>query len=58
MRLLSSVENIAEMTAIGLGLPRDTIKEAGKYGRVYIHALQDYTLTWFTQSTFTWSYCI
>ncbi|KAG8219534.1 Clavaminate synthase-like protein [Butyriboletus roseoflavus] len=28
----NAVENIAEMTAIGLGLPRDTIKEAGKYG--------------------------
>ncbi|KAF9225484.1 Clavaminate synthase-like protein [Gyrodon lividus] len=27
-----SVENIAEMTAIGLGLPRETIKDAGKYG--------------------------
>ncbi|KAG9314083.1 Clavaminate synthase-like protein [Chiua virens] len=27
-----AVENIAEMTAIGLGLPRETIKDAGKYG--------------------------
>jgi len=27
-----AVENVAEMTAIGLGLPRETIKEAGKYG--------------------------
>ncbi|KAF8445619.1 Clavaminate synthase-like protein [Boletus edulis BED1] len=27
-----AVENVAEMTAIGLGLPRDTIKGAGKYG--------------------------
>ncbi|KAF8560063.1 Clavaminate synthase-like protein [Imleria badia] len=27
-----AVENIAEMIAIGLGLPRDAIKEAGKYG--------------------------
>ncbi|KAJ8588397.1 Clavaminate synthase-like protein [Rhizopogon salebrosus TDB-379] len=28
----NAVENIAEMTAIGLGLPRDFIKDAGKYG--------------------------
>ncbi|KAG2076908.1 Clavaminate synthase-like protein [Suillus decipiens] len=28
----NAVENIAEMTAIGLGLPREFIKDAGKYG--------------------------
>lgn len=28
----TAVENIAEMTAIGLGLPREFIKDAGKYG--------------------------
>ncbi|KAG1754898.1 Clavaminate synthase-like protein [Suillus paluster] len=28
----NAVENIAEMTAIGLGLPRGFIKDAGKYG--------------------------
>jgi isopenicillin N synthase-like dioxygenase len=27
-----AVENVAEMAAIGLGLPRETFKEAGKYG--------------------------
>ncbi|KAH0838046.1 Clavaminate synthase-like protein [Lanmaoa asiatica] len=32
--MMDAVENIAEMTAIGLGLPRDTIKGAGKYGQV------------------------
>ena len=30
----NSVENIAEMAAIGLGLPREFIKDAGKYGSV------------------------
>ena len=30
----TSVENIAEMAAIGLGLPRGFIKDAGKYGSV------------------------
>jgi hypothetical protein len=35
----NSVENIAEMTAIGLGLPRDFIKDAGKYGLVtYVYS--------------------
>ena len=53
VRFLSSVENIAEMTAIGLGLPRDTIKEAGKYGQVHIHPLHDHTLTRFAQSSST-----
>ncbi|KAI9060553.1 Clavaminate synthase-like protein [Trametes sanguinea] len=28
----TAVENLAEMAAIGLGLPRDTFKEAGRYG--------------------------
>lgn len=27
-----SVEDLADMTSIGLGLPRDTFREAGKYG--------------------------
>jgi isopenicillin N synthase-like dioxygenase len=40
-----AVENIAEMTAIGLGLPRDAIKEAGKYGQVHVRPLHDHTLT-------------
>jgi hypothetical protein len=26
------VEDLAEMAAIGLGLPKETFKEAGKYG--------------------------
>jgi hypothetical protein len=29
---LSRVEDLAEMAAMGLGLPRSTFKEAGKYG--------------------------
>ncbi|KAI0660332.1 Clavaminate synthase-like protein [Cubamyces menziesii] len=28
----TAVENLAEMAAIGLGLPRETFKEAGRYG--------------------------
>ncbi|EIW87012.1 Clavaminate synthase-like protein [Coniophora puteana RWD-64-598 SS2] len=28
----AAVENVAEMTAIGLGLPRSSLKDAGKYG--------------------------
>ncbi|KZT30892.1 Clavaminate synthase-like protein [Neolentinus lepideus HHB14362 ss-1] len=28
----NAVENICEMAAVGLGLPRETFKEAGKYG--------------------------
>lgn len=28
----SAVQNLAEMTAVGLGLPAETFKEAGKYG--------------------------
>ena len=31
----TSVENLGEMAAVGLGLPRETFKEAGRYG--YIH---------------------
>jgi hypothetical protein len=27
-----SVENLAEMAAVGLGLPGNTFKDAGKYG--------------------------
>lgn len=46
------------MTAIGLGLSRATIKEAGKYGRVYTYPLQDYALTGFTQTALAWSYSI
>ena len=29
-----SVANLAEMTAIGLGLPTETFRDAGKYGYV------------------------
>jgi hypothetical protein len=35
----NSVENIAEMIAIGLGLPREFIKDAGKYGSVLYMSL-------------------
>ena len=42
--LSSSVEDVAEMIAVGLGLPRDTIKEAGKYGQACIYSLRDYLL--------------
>jgi hypothetical protein len=30
--LCYSVEDLADMTSIGLGLPRNTFREAGKYG--------------------------
>jgi isopenicillin N synthase-like dioxygenase len=30
----TAVENLAEMTAIGLGLPQSTFKDAGRYGWV------------------------
>ena len=30
----ASVENLAEMAAVGLGLPRETFKDAGRYGYV------------------------
>jgi hypothetical protein len=30
-----SVEGLAQMTAVGLGLPRETFTEAGKYGYDY-----------------------
>ncbi|KAI6047914.1 Clavaminate synthase-like protein [Pisolithus marmoratus] len=32
MSMKDAVENVAEMVAIGLGLPRQTFKDAGKYG--------------------------
>lgn len=31
---LTSVANLAEMTAIGLGLPVETFRDAGRYGWV------------------------
>ena len=34
LTLLIRVENLAEMAAVGLGLPRETFKEAGRYGCV------------------------
>ena len=33
--LADSVENLAEMAAIGLGVPEDTFRHAGRYG--YVH---------------------
>jgi hypothetical protein len=33
--LADSVENLAEMTAVGLGFPEDTFRNAGRYGYVY-----------------------
>lgn len=33
---LPRVENLGEMVAIGLGLPRETLRDAGKYGQVIL----------------------
>ena len=41
-----SVENVAEMTAIGLGLPKEAFKEAGKYGYVFLCAYFIVTQIW------------
>lgn len=38
--ILPSVENVAEMAAIGLGLTRETFTEAGRYG--YVHSRTEY----------------
>lgn len=32
--LFTSVANLAEMVAVGLGLPAETFKDAGRYGLV------------------------
>jgi hypothetical protein len=32
MLMYRSVEGLTQMTAVGLGLPADTFKDAGKYG--------------------------
>jgi hypothetical protein len=34
--LADSVENLAEMAAVGLGLPEDTFRNAGRYGYVHL----------------------
>jgi len=43
----SSVTNLAEMAAIGLGLPEDTFRDAGKYG--YVCSMSS-TMQWFNNS--------
>lgn len=36
-----SVEGLAQMAAVGLGLPRETFTDAGRYG--YEHSYRQYT---------------
>ena len=40
---LRSVENLAEMAAIGLGLPRETFREAGRYGYITLLFIESVT---------------